>query len=33
MEHQEEQLEVLRSSRSLRYTEPLRRVAGVFRRR
>jgi hypothetical protein len=33
MEHQEEQLEVLRSSRSLRYTEPFRRIAGVLRRR
>jgi len=33
MEHQEEQLEVLRSSRSLRYTEPLRRAAGLVRRR
>jgi hypothetical protein len=33
MEHQEEALEVLRNSRSLRYTEPLRRVASLLRRR
>jgi len=33
MEHQEEQLETLRSSRSLRYTEPLRRIGAVLRRR
>jgi hypothetical protein len=33
MAHQEEQLETLRNSRSLRYTEPLRRIAGIFRRR
>jgi O-antigen biosynthesis protein len=33
MEHQEEQLETLKQSRSLRYTEPLRRVASALRRR
>jgi transcription elongation factor len=33
MEHQQEQIETLVSSRSLRYTEPLRRIASVFRRR
>jgi hypothetical protein len=33
METQEEQLVVLQNSRSLRYTEPLRRIAGALRRR
>jgi 2-polyprenyl-3-methyl-5-hydroxy-6-metoxy-1,4-benzoquinol methylase len=33
MEHQEKQLETLKQSRSLRYTEPLRRAAATFRRR
>jgi hypothetical protein len=33
MEHYEEQLETLKSSRSLRYTEPLRRLAASLRRR
>jgi len=32
MEIYEEQLETLRSSRSLRYTEPLRRIASALRR-
>jgi O-antigen biosynthesis protein len=33
MEAQEEELKTLRESRSLRYTEPLRRIAGLFRTR
>ena len=33
MEHQEEQLEMLKSSRSIRYTEPLRWLAATVRRR
>jgi DNA repair ATPase RecN len=33
MQAQEEQIEVLKNSRSLRYTEPLRRVAAALRRR
>lgn len=32
MEHQQEVLDILRSSRSLRYTEPLRRVGRLLRR-
>jgi hypothetical protein len=32
MEVQEESLETLRNSRSLRYTEPLRRIASALRR-
>lgn len=32
MEHYEKQLETLKSSRSLRYTEPLRRLAATLRR-
>jgi len=33
MGEQEKQLETLKNSRSLRYTEPLRRIAAVLRRR
>lgn len=32
MEQQEKHLEILRQSRSLRYTEPLRRIAAALRR-
>lgn len=32
MEHQQQQIETLANSRSLRYTEPLRRIAGFLRR-